>query len=482
MSRPTRNGLSRLALGLAWVGAAALGCKPATDVEAPEVSETRGAGTDRVGTSAGSLATVNDGDLEPDAEQVAAGVPYLRFFIALGDSPRRGPADAPVTIVMFSDFECPYCEQALATVAELERDYPGQLRFVYKAMPLANHPNAMVAALIGHSAQAQGKFWAWHDLVFSGRGISQDILDRYIAELGLDAGKIERELEELTYAPEVRGDLRVAKRLKLRSTPIFFVNGRMLSGARPKPVFSHLVEQELSMAEGLAERGVVGAAVYEYAIQWGYTALRFEGERPELDEDTVFPVPVGDSVVRGRADAPVTIVAFSDFQCPFCARGHEAMEALRARYGEDIRFVFKHFPLPGHPLGALASRASFAALEAGKFWEFHDAVFALGGRYGADDLLEIGAELGIDRQAMEDALMREDNDAVVQADLDLGVRLGVTGTPAYFINGRPIVGAHPILDFRMLIVEELARVAEARAQGVPAAEIYRHLTGVAQGS
>lgn len=427
--------------------------------------------------SVNSVAVIGDETLNPDPDQLAAGVPYLRFRIEVGDSPARGPADAPVTILMFSDFECPYCDEAFATITALEQEYAGKIRFVYKALPLANHEHALLAALVGHSAASQGKFWEFHDAVFSGQSIDPETIQRVAAAVGLDLEQVNRELDTLEHASAVRNDLRVAKRLKLTSTPVFFINGRMLAGARPDHIFRHMIDQELSLAERLADQGIAAAELYEYATKWGYTSIKYENERPELDDDTVYPVPIGDSPSRGAADAPITIVAFSDFQCPFCARGHVTMEELRSRYGDQIRFVFKHFPLPGHPNGALASRASFAALDAGKFWQFHDAVFAFGARYDGRDLLEIGAELGIPRAALEAAMTTEANDEAVQADLDLGVRLGITGTPAYFINGRPIVGALPLLDFRMLIAEELDRVEQARAQGIAADRIYEHLTG-----
>lgn len=418
-----------------------------------------------------------DGRLEPDPEQVAAGIPYLRFAIDLSGSPSRGPADAPVTIVMFSDFECPYCAESMQTIAALERQYEGKLRFVYKALPLMTHPSAMLAALVGHSAWQQGKFWPYHDRLFSGGELDEQTIVEYAREAGLDLPRVAREVEDLTYGAQIRRDLRAAKRLQLRSTPIFFINGRMLPGARAKHVFRQVIDQELALAEQLREQGVATADLYARITQWGYTAIVYENDEPELDEDTVYPVPIGDAPTRGPADAPITIVAFSDFQCPFCAKGDATMRELAARYGDQIRFVFKHFPLPGHPRGALASRASFVAMQAGKFWEFHDAVFDLDSSFTPDDLLELGASLGLDRGALEQAMSGETHDDVIEADIALGMRLGVTGTPAYFVNGRPIVGAHPEIDFRLLIAEELERVAAVRAKGVAAGDVYRELTG-----
>ena len=469
-----------LALGLALGPGTLAGCQTRGSQPAASEPPAAAASTEE-SDERDSVARVDDkGELEPDPEQLAAGVPYLRFRVELDGSPSRGPADAPVTIVMFSDFECPYCEEALATIAGLEREYPDQLRLVYKSMPLARHPNALTAALVGYSAQAQGKFWEWHDLVFSGSDIEGETLARYAEQIGLDGEQVQAELDRLEYAPEVRRDLRVAKRLKLTSTPVFFINGRVLPGSRPPHVFRHLVEQELALAERLLDDGIAPEQLYAHATQWGYTAIEYSDARPELDEDTVFPVPVGDAPVRGRADAAITVVAFSDFQCPYCAAGHETMEELRTLYGDDIRFVFKHFPLPGHPLGALASRASFAARDAGKFWEFHDALFEFGARYDGQDLLAIAAELGIDRVAIEDAMLSEVHDGRIEADMRLGGQLGITGTPAYFINGRPMVGARPVLEFRMLIAEEFERVEALRAAGTAPERLYEALTGATQ--
>ena len=461
------------------VVAGPLGCdRPgAVPTEAPADASSEDEG-DAGSRSADGSAVLGEGVLEPDPEQIAAGVPYLRFRVDVRDSPARGPADAPVTIVMFSDFECPYCSEAYATVSALQRDYPEQIRFVYKAMPLTTrHPNALEAALVGHSAYAQGKFWEFHDLVFSGRGIDPATIDTYVEQLGLDGEQIDRELDTLIHGPALRADLRTAKRLKLTSTPVFFINGRMLSGARPRRIFEHTIEQELELAASLAEGGVAAPQIYDHVTQWGYTGIVYEDEPPSLDEDSVYPVPIGDAPVRGPADAPITIVAFSDFQCPFCAKGDVIMDALRARYGDQIRFVFKHFPLPGHPLGALASRASFAAAKVGKFWEFHDAVFDLGARYSPEELVDVALALGIPRDELEAAMTTEVNDEQINADIQLGMRLMISGTPAYFINGRPIVGFRPEMDFRLLIAEELVRAERARAEGVPAARVYEHLTG-----
>ena len=104
-------------------------------------------------------------------------------------------------------------------------------------------------------------------------------------------------------------------------------------------------------------------------------------------------------------------------------------------------------------------------------------MFAFGSRFEGRDLLAIGHQLGIPQTALEDAMTGSHNDAAIEADIDLGARLGVTGTPAFFINGRPLVGALPLIDFRMLVAEELERVEQAKASGVTPVGMYEHLTG-----
>jgi protein-disulfide isomerase len=190
----------------------------------------------------------------------------------------------------------------------------------------------------------------------------------------------------------------------------------------------------------------------------------------------VFPVPIDDSPQKGSKTAPITIVVFGDFQCPFCVRGFETLKLLEDRYKDDLRVVYKHFPLPGHSYAIHAARASYAALEQGKFWEFHDAVYERGARFSAEDLELIAMRLGLDMDKFTDAMSSQRYDERIQKDMELGVALGVSGTPTFFVNGRPLDGARSEFEFRMLIAEEFERVKELRAEGVPPEKLYDALT------
>jgi protein-disulfide isomerase len=398
-----------------------------------------------------------------------------RFYIELGDAPVRGPADAPVTIVMFSDFECPFCRHGHEAMEVLRKRYPKRVRIAYKAYPLDMHSNALVAAMAARSAQTQGKFWEFHDRLFSEGGIESEQLVAYAKEVGLDFDTMVRDIESLEYGPEVRRDIRQARRLGVHSTPTFFVNGRQLSGAKPIEEFVEMVDRELEQAEKWRKQGVPSDQIYAHAIKDGYRKVAYTEGRG-LDPDGVFPVPIGDSPTLGPKTAPVTIVVFGDFECRFCVRGFEILKSLEEHYADKLRLVYKHNPLPFHSHAYLAARASMAAHAQGKFWAYHDALYATDAQFDENDLLAIAKRLGLQMNQFVKAMNSTALDDRIERDLALGAAVGVTGTPAFFINGRPLEGAMPQLQFRLLIEEELERAEHARASGVPPDKLYDTLS------
>jgi protein-disulfide isomerase len=161
----------------------------------------------------------------------------------------------------------------------------------------------------------------------------------------------------------------------------------------------------------------------------------------------------------GPATAPVTVVEFSDFQCPYCARAQPTLRKLRETYGEKVRFVFADFPLDFHPLAKKAHEAAYCAADQGQFWPMYDRLFASQGKLEVASLKTYATELGLDATAFASCLDSGKNAARAEALLGEGARNGVTGTPAFFINGRMLVGAQPFESFASLIEDELARAA-----------------------
>ncbi|MCA1585662.1 MAG: thioredoxin domain-containing protein [Acidobacteria bacterium] len=160
---------------------------------------------------------------------------------------------------------------------------------------------------------------------------------------------------------------------------------------------------------------------------------------------------------RGAASAPITIIEFSDFQCPFCGRVTPTLDKLRAAYPEKIRFVFKDFPLPNHAEAPKASEAAHCANDQGKYWEMHDRLFANQQALAVPALKQHAAALGLDAATFDRCLDSNKYADIVQADLEEGQKLGIQSTPTLYINGRPVVGAQPYEYFVTVIEEELAR-------------------------
>jgi protein-disulfide isomerase len=171
-----------------------------------------------------------------------------RLTVEAGNNPARGPADAPVTIIEFSDFQCPYCSRAVATIKKLEDTYPGKIRVVYRDFPLTSiHPQAAKAAEAAACANEQGKFWAMHDSLFGQQDKLQDAdLKQRAVDLGLDAAAFDTCLDSGKETAEWQKDQSEGERYGVSSTPAFFVNGRMIVGAQPYEAFARVVDEELA--------------------------------------------------------------------------------------------------------------------------------------------------------------------------------------------------------------------------------------------
>lgn len=460
--------MPRPSLRLALVSVALLlACgRPAPATEAP--TEAGPTGADPRAQAAAKLPGFDTSGAPRD-------VPHERFYVEVGDAPVRGPADAPVTIVAFSDFECPYCLRGHQAMQALEQEFPGKIRFAYKAFPLEFHGHAMVAALVARSALDQGKFWEFYDQLFSQRGLDMARLQEYAHKAGLDLARVEGDLEALKWGSSVQKDMRQGRKLGVTGTPSYFINGRHVHGAKPVEVLRAVVEEELQLADRWQKQGVPADKIYAHAIADGYREVQVRKPRPGLKPDVIYPVPVEGSPQRGPEGAPVTIVEFADFECGFCVRGNDTLEKLRRRYGDKVRVVFKHFPLPFHSHAFLAARAVMAAEAEGKFWEFHDRLYQQKAQFDEASLTAIARDLKLDLKRFKQRLHSTEADARIVADQELGHTLGVRGTPAYFVNGRAVDGAVPELEFRLVVQEELERAEALLQTGVAPSALYNRL-------
>jgi len=167
-------------------------------------------------------------------------------------------------------------------------------------------------------------------------------------------------------------------------------------------------------------------------------------------------VAAADGQARGPANAPIELIEFSDFQCPYCLRAHPILKQVLSTYGDRIRFVYRNYPLANHPNARPAAEAAQCAAEQGQFWPYHDRLFAEPNKLADDDLKQSAAALGLDAGRFNACFDSHKYKARVDADMQAGNEAGVDGTPAFFINGRMLSGAQPFEEFKRVIDEELA--------------------------
>jgi protein-disulfide isomerase len=409
--------------------------------------------------------------------------------IPVGNSPTRGRADAMVTVVEFGDFQCPFCTRAEPTIDTLRERYGNDLRLVWKNVPLPNHPNAMTAAEAAMEVYAQrgaDAFFRFHDLLFAHQdSLGRDELLQYAQALGVDTARFTQALDAHTHLPEIERDMALATQLGVDGTPVFYVNGTLIAGARPLSTFVSVIEAVVARARTIASRDQVYATMVLDPVPAPPEPPRARARRrrPEPDLTVRHRVPIEGAPSAGRDTALVTIVEFSDFECPYCAAAEPTIASLRQRYGHELRIVWRDLPSGRHPnahLAAEAAREAFAQRGSTAFFRFHDALFAHQTDPGGLErvaLQEYAREGGLDLVRFRNALDGHVHNPSIEQDRALGDALGIDGTPTFFVNGMRIVGARPESEFVELIDREMAYAREAIAHGATRAGVYDAVTG-----
>lgn len=221
-------------------------------------------------------------------------------------------------------------------------------------------------------------------------------------------------------------------------------NKARIQGGSKEQVLPHIEQYLVRQKSQQAYSDFLDRLQQKYGVEMDLEPLRLE-------------VSSEGSPSRGPENAPVTIVEFSDFQCPYCSQFVKTLEQVQSKYPEQVRVVFRQFPLNNiHPQAQKAAEASLCAEEQGKFWEMHDLMFADQDGLEVAGLKEKADSLGLNMDSFSECLESGRYAEVVNRDTQAGTELGVTGTPAIFINGRPAAGAVPYQQIAALIDEELA--------------------------
>jgi protein-disulfide isomerase len=369
------------------------------------------------------------------------------------DDPVRGPKDALVTMIVFSEFQCPFCKRVEDTLKQVTEAYPNDLRMVWKDNPLPFHPRAKPAATLArHVYKTKGEkaFWEAHDALFASQPKLEDDDLKGIAEkLGVKWDDVKAAIDSNKYAEKIDATVELANDVQARGTPHFFINGVRLSGAQPLEAFKKSIDEQLAKAKALVAKGTPRAKVYDELMK--------DAKGPPPPEKKEVAAPDAQSPVKGPASAKVTIQIFSDFQCPFCKRVEPTLAELEKEYGGKIKLVWRHMPLPFHadaPLASQAAQEAFAQKGNAAFWKFHDKLFDA---QGTEDgikrpgLEKVAQELGLNMDKFKAALDSSAHKAKIEADTKIGNDAGINGTPAFVINGYYLSGAQPAAAFKKLI-------------------------------
>ena len=384
--------------------------------------------------------------------------------------PYRGNPDAPVTVYEYSDYQCPFCQRhVLQTEPALASSFvrPGQAKFVFRDFPLDSlHPNATPASIAANCVMEQGivPFWRMHDLLFrtqeewASLPNAADVFVRLAGEAGADVTLYTPCLADSAIAEQVKASLTEGEALNFTGTPSFnFVveetgDAYQLVGAQPYDTFNNWFT---TIADG-------GSPVDPAAAQ---AQQEGQGEIPLwavpenwADNPNQPGVNLAGDFWRGNPDALITVIEFSDFQCPFCQRHTlETQPILDEQFVDtgDVMWIFKHFPVQStHPFAFPAAIFAQCVGEQGQFWEVHDLLFERMSDWSGSNLetvfAEIAAELDVDSEALATCRADEATLQNVQSDLMEGSQF-VQGTPTFVViynnQGRLIPGALPADQF-----------------------------------
>jgi protein-disulfide isomerase len=373
--------------------------------------------------------------------------------------PRTGPKAAKVTIAEFSDFQCPFCKRVEPTVKEILQKYPNDVAIVFINQPLPFHEHAMEAAQAFQAAHRQGKAWPMHDKMYDNNtALERANLEKYAQDIGLNVSKFKKDMDDPKIKEEIAEHQKLANSVGASGTPTFFINGRQIVGAQPFGEFQKIIDEEIKKADELVKKGTPLKDVYQKLMEQA-AATPPPAPAPSAPDapPAKVDIKIGDAPVKGPASAKVTVVEFSDFQCPFCGRVNPTLKEIEDQYKGKIKIAFRNLPLPFHDKAHLAAEAALAANEQGKFWAMHDKLFANQQALDRPSLEKYAQEIGLNMNKFTAALDSGKFKDKVDSDAKEGAAVGATGTPTFFINGTRLVGAQPADKFKEVIDAELKK-------------------------
>jgi protein-disulfide isomerase len=431
--------------------------------------------------------------VNPAVAPVSAPQPAMHRGVPVGFTaegyPYRGDPNAAITIYEYSDYECPFCARhVIQTEPALLAGFAeeGAVKFVFRDMPLSSlHPNALPAAIAANCVAEQDivLFWQMHDQVFRTQkewAPLEEALSFFaglVQELGADTTQYGSCMaNNESQLAKVNESLAEAQSLGFTGTPSFrFVREETgetftLTGAQPYDTFAGWID---TIASGGTPQGAAQAQPQQQ--QQGDGQLPFWATAEGLTPDPDRPgYTLAGDIYKGSSDAPIVIVEFSDFQCPYCSQHTLTTQPVLDQefIGKgEVMWVFKHFPIQNiHPFAFAASVAAECAAEQEAFWQFHHRLFVDMAVWSRPDnstyFMELAAEYELDTDAFATCMSGDASVQAVQGDMQDGSPF-VRGTPTFVVlyggQGRLIPGALPANQFVAALAEMLAEASAAGA-------------------
>ena len=343
--------------------------------------------------------------------------------------PSSAAATERVEIVVFTDFQCPFCARFAQSFRDLQSTgVEGvQTTVVFKHFPLSMHPAAPLAHQAALAAREQGKFWEMHDLLFANQSaVGREDLVQYATKLGLDIDRFKKDLDSNRLKNLIEADKAEGEKLRVQGTPTLFVNGKQYSGALSLDQLKQLIKRE----------------------QWRMRAA-------EIPDNLLS---------HGAANAPVTLEIFADLQSPVSRPAIDVLDQLVRRYPSAVRIQFRNFPLAFHPQSPLAHEAAMTAASQGRFWEFARFILDHQDSLREQDLIALAGRVGLNEAKFAELLVQHRYLARVNADLEAGARRGIRGSPVIFVNGNRIDGVPSLEKLVEYVESELAAMRKSEVR------------------
>jgi protein-disulfide isomerase len=330
--------------------------------------------------------------------------------------------DPPVEVVVYSDFQCPFCRQFSDPIEQLrDKGIPGvQTKLVFKNFPLSFHPDAQLAAQAAQAAKEQGKFWEMHDLLFSNQSaIKRDDLLRYAESLKLDMKRFRKDLDSDATKTIIKADQAEGEKLGVQGTPTFFVDGKLYSGTKPWDQLKQIVVGDRLRTKALKEIAA-------------------------------------DRMSKGPTDAPVTLEFFADLTSPVSLPAMSVLDQAMRKYPSAVRLQFRNFPLAFHPQAVVAHEAAMDAAVEGHFWDVAQYILDHQDSLREQDLIAYAGKLGLDQNKFAQTMEQRKYTPRVDADVSDGMMRGIRGSPVIFVNERRIDGVPSLETLTQYVESELA--------------------------